>query len=73
MNLAVARVSGPNERDFRDVAVLTLISAGFLGSWIYVFMHPSDVAFGVCVGGTGAWGCIFHWLTVRDDKVPDAP
>lgn len=72
MNLEVAKVSGPIERDFRDVAVLTLISGGFLASWIYVFLHPSDAAFGVCVGGTGAWGCIFHGLTVHDDKVPDA-
>jgi hypothetical protein len=59
--------------DFRDVAVLVLISAGFLASWFYVFMHPSDMAYATCVGGTGAWGCIFHWLTVRDQKIPDAP
>jgi hypothetical protein len=75
VNLEVAAVSEPGrppERDFTDVAVLTLISAGFLASWMYVFMHPGDTAYVACVGGTGAWGCVFHWLTIRDQKVPDA-
>lgn len=60
-----------NTRDWRDVAVLTLVSAAMASATVYLFKHPSDAAFGI-------WGTIFtttvtayHWLVMHDDKVPD--
>jgi membrane associated rhomboid family serine protease len=55
----------------QDWTVLLLIAAGFIASWVYLFLHPSAGAFGVCVGGTGAWSVAFHWIVTRDDKEPD--
>ncbi len=72
MNLEVTAVTGPREYDIRDRIVLALLGCGFIASWTYVFMHPSDTAFATAIGGTGAWSCGFHWLCIRDQKIPDA-
>jgi len=75
VNLEVTGVTEPapaNRYDIRDRIVLALLGTGFVASWTYVFMHPTDTAFGLAVGGTGAWSCGFHWLCQRDDKTPDA-
>lgn len=54
-----------------DWLTMALISGGFVASWTYVFMHPSDTVFGICVGSVGTFGAIFHGLRVRDDKETD--
>jgi hypothetical protein len=61
----------PNNYDIRDRIVLALLGAGFIACWTYVFLHPSEGAFVAAIGGTGTWSCAFHWICVRDDKVPD--
>ena len=60
-----------NTRDWRDVAVLTLVSTALAAATVYLFLHPSDTAFGI-------WGTIFtttttayHMIVVHDDKSPD--
>lgn len=59
------------EYDLRDWLTLALNAAGFVASWVYVFLHPSVEAFVTCTAAVGAFGAIFHWLCVRDDKAPD--
>jgi hypothetical protein len=71
MNLEVTAVTEPPKRDASDWAVLALVAGGFVASWAYVFMHPSDTAYGICVGGVGTFGGLFHFLTMHDDKIPD--
>jgi len=75
MNLEVTAVTDAggttNRPDARDWICLGLVGGGFIASWGYVFLHPSDTAFGICVGGVGTFGAIFHALTIHDDKQPD--
>ncbi len=37
---------------------------------VFIFLHPEH--FTTYVSFVGAVGAIFHWLCVKDDKVPDA-
>jgi hypothetical protein len=67
----IAAPASPPQYDLRDWVTLVLIGAGFAASWVYVFIHPSVEAFGICVGAVGTFGAAFHWLCVRDDKTPD--
>jgi len=60
-----------HEKDASDWIALALIGGGFIASWIYVFIHPSVTAYGICVGAVGTFGAIFHWICVLDDKKPD--
>jgi len=62
----------PAKYDLSDWLILGLISGGFIASWTYVFLHPSEGAFGICVGGVGTFGAIFHGLRLHDDKTPDS-
>lgn len=60
-----------NGSDARDWVAMIVVGGGFVASWVYVFMHPSEAAFTVTVGAVGTFGAIFHWLCVHDDKIPD--
>ena len=57
--------------DARDWAVLILVGGGFVASWVYVFIHPCNQAYLACLGSTGAFGAVFHWIVTLDDKNPD--
>lgn len=39
---------------------------------VYLFLHPSNTAFGTWGTILTTVGGIFHWLTVKDSKQPDA-
>jgi hypothetical protein len=74
MNLEVTGESAAPAQpqyDLSDWLVLVLVGGGFVAAWVYVFLHPSPEAFGICVGGVGTFGAIFHGLRVHDDKQPD--
>ncbi len=74
MNLGITGVTEPppsKTYDLRDRLAFALLGAGFIASWTYAFLHPSDAVYIACVGGTGAWGCAYHALNVHDDKTPD--
>jgi hypothetical protein len=62
-----------DEYDLKDWLVFSL----FMGIWvvatIILFKHQTIDFFGAWCGLVGTTGPIFHWLTQRDDKVPDAP
>ncbi len=73
MNLEVTAVTDQSNRyDIRDKMALALLGAGFIASWTYAFLHPSEGVFIACVGATGAWSCGYHAICVHDDKRPDA-
>jgi hypothetical protein len=78
VNLEVQAVSEPHPtppnppfggRDLVAMAAVILTSAA---SWVYLFIHPSDTNFGICVGGCGAVYAAYHWICIKDSKVPDA-
>lgn len=73
MNLEVTGESPapPSRPDASDRLVLILVACGFIASWTYLFLHPSDTAFGICVGGVGTFVAAFHAIRVHDDKQPD--
>jgi uncharacterized BrkB/YihY/UPF0761 family membrane protein len=60
-----------NRFDARDWLVLILVGGGFAAAWTWVFLHPSVSAYLACIGGNAATYGAFHFLTQRDDKVPD--
>lgn len=41
-----------------------------VASTVFVFLHPNY--FPMWCGFVGTVGGIFHWLVIRDQKVPDA-
>lgn len=57
---------------FQDWFILAFASLMEVTATVYLFMHNSAenfaswCAFGATIGG------IYHWLTIRDAKVPDA-
>jgi hypothetical protein len=59
--------------DLRDWFVMILIMLGFGAGTVWIFRYPSDAAFMAWCGLVGTVGGIYHWLNVRDSKVPDAP
>lgn len=74
MNLEVqAESAAPAQPryDLSDWLVLIMIACSFVASWVYVFMHPSDTNFGICVGGVATSGGLFQFLRISDDKRPD--
>ena len=76
MNLEVMGVTEPPARtvgwaDAKDWFAMLFLGAGYVAQWAYVFLHPSTEAFGICVGSLGVFGTAFHWIAVKDDKVPD--
>jgi hypothetical protein len=38
----------------------------------YLWLHPSDLNYGVFAGALATCGAIYHWCCVYDDKHPDA-
>lgn len=64
-------VSDKPRPDYRDYLTMFLVAGGFVAAWVYVFVHPSAEAFGMCIGGMGTFTGLFHFIAVRDDKIPD--
>ena len=58
--------------DCGDWIVVVFLFAFAITGAVYMFKHPSDLNFGVWTGLLTIAGGIFHWIRVRDSKVPDA-
>lgn len=56
--------------DIKDWYVMLHMGGVLLASTVFVFLHPEH--FNVYCTFVGTVGAIFHWLVIRDDKVPDA-
>ena len=58
--------------DARDWFVMGLVAVAWTAATVFLFLHHSDMNFvtwaGVCTTMTG----VYHWITVRDQKVSDA-
>lgn len=67
-----ASVIVKNLRDYRDHVVMTLVSCAWVAATVYLFMFHSDVNFATWCGFSATICGVYHWLTIRDDKQPDA-
>ena len=57
--------------DVKTTIVMFFFMALFTAATIYLFKHPSDLNYGVFIGGFSAMGCIMHGVATYDDKHPD--
>jgi hypothetical protein len=61
-----------NLRDFRDDAVMGLVTAAWISATVFLFIHPSEVNFATWATFSATICGVYHWLCVFDDKRPDA-
>ena len=59
-------------RDWRDHAIAIALVAVLAIATIYLFKFHSDMTFGGWVTLVGTLVPLFHWLSIFDDKRPDA-
>ncbi len=60
-----------NKGDLRDTFVMLLVAQVWVASTVYLFLHPSEPVFVTWSGLCTTMGGIYHWICVRDDKIPD--
>jgi hypothetical protein len=59
--------------NIRDWLVMALVTAAWLISTMFLFVHPDPANFATWAAfGATIIGC-YHWLIYVDDKKPDAP
>jgi len=61
-----------NKNDCRDWFVMIFAANLAVAATVYLFKFHSDVTFVTWGTILTTIGGIFHWLTVKDAKVPDA-
>ena len=55
-----------------DWFVMLLFAAAWVAATVYLFAHPSVDVFGIWASMLASMGGVYHWLTIRDGKIPDA-
>lgn len=60
-----------NVRDCRDTFVMAAVTAAWVASTVWVFIHPSEGAFATWAGLAATMIGAYHWLVMLDDKKPD--
>ena len=58
--------------ELRDWLVMGFVTAGWLVSTAFLWVHPSEANFGVWAGLAGTMTGAYHWLVLLDSKRPDA-
>lgn len=58
-------------RDLRDHVVMVLVSSAWIASTVYIYKHPSDMNFATWATLCGTMTGFYHFMCVRDDKIPD--
>lgn len=61
-----------NPQDYRDFAVLVLVTMGWVAATLFLFIHPSATNFATWAGFGATVGGVYHFLCVNDDKRVDA-
>lgn len=58
--------------DTRDWFVMLLVAGAWIAGTVFLFLHASAPVFAtwgsICATMTG----FYHWIVIRDSKVPDA-
>lgn len=58
--------------DCRDWFVMIMVTAAWVCATIFLFKYPLVPNFITWAGVCGTLTGVYHWLTVKDAKVPDA-
>lgn len=61
-----------NKNDCRDWFVMAVITLAVVAGTTYLFLYHGEGVFVAWCGLISTVGGIYHWLNVRDQKVPDA-
>lgn len=55
-----------------DWFVMVKVSLMWTVSTVFLFMHPTEAVFIAWCGFGGTVTAVYHWMTIRDQKIPDA-
>lgn len=55
-----------------DWFIMVKVSLMWTVATVYLFMNPSEATFLAWCGFGGTVTAVYHWMTIRDQKVPDA-
>lgn len=55
-----------------DWFVMVLFALVWAAGTVYLFLHPSPATFVTWAALFATLGTIYHWLLIRDQKIPDA-
>lgn len=55
-----------------DWFVILLLAGVWIAATVFLFKHPEHPNFMTWCGLAVTMGGIYHWLMVRDQKIPDA-
>ena len=58
--------------ELKDWFVVILVAAVWIAATIFVFLHPDSVNFATWATVTSVMTGFYHYMMVRDSKVPDA-
>lgn len=58
--------------DIRDWLVMLLVTAAWVASTVFLFMHPDAANFLTWAGLAATVTATYHWLVYADSKKPDA-
>lgn len=58
--------------NLEDWVILGLVNSILGVATIYLYLHPSDTNFLSWCGLVTTVTGVYHWISYRDDKVPDA-
>lgn len=59
-------------KDARDWYIMVHISLFGFGILAYAFLHPAASVFATACGTLTTVIGMYHWFTIKDDKIPDA-
>lgn len=58
--------------DGKDLFIICLITAGWLASTVFLFLHPAEGNFATWGVWSAAVTAAYRWIDYKDSKVPDA-
>lgn len=59
--------------ELKDWFVVLLVAAAWTAATAFIFMHPDTANFVTWATVTSAMTGFYHFMMVRDSKIPDAP
>lgn len=60
------------EMQIRDWFVLAHVNIGWAAATVFLFLYPTSGNFMTWAGVSTTIVGVYHWITMRDQKIPDA-